>query len=313
MAREGAPDTWIRRGGNAMKSRNAVIGLVVIIALGAGWYLFRPERLWVNQKVSESLPAAVEPAGAMTVEPVALAQGDFHSGAHETRGTAAIYRLPDGKRVLRLTGFETSNGPDVQVYLVAAADAKDNATVTKAGFVPLGALKGNIGDQNYDVPADVDLSTHRAVTIWCRRFGVNFGTAPLSAAEGANVSMAMPMPEGRLASLSSGMFHSVSHATHGTATVYRLADGSRVLRLTNFETSNGPDVRVYMVAAPDAGDNATVTSAGFVELGALKGNIGDQNYDLPSDLDLGKYRAVTIWCRRFGVNFATAPLAPQRS
>jgi len=57
----------------------------------------------------------------------------------------------------------------------------DNETVTKSGFVHLGALKGNIGDQNYDVPADVDLSTHRAVTVWCRRFGVNFGTAPLAA------------------------------------------------------------------------------------------------------------------------------------
>jgi hypothetical protein len=57
----------------------------------------------------------------------------------------------------------------------------DNESVTKAGFVHLGALKGNIGDQNYDVPSDVDLSTHRAVTVWCRRFGVNFGTAPLAA------------------------------------------------------------------------------------------------------------------------------------
>jgi electron transfer DM13 len=296
-----------------MQNRNLIIGLVVVVALAAGWYLFRPERLWVNQKVSESLPAAVQPAGAQEMGPVALASGSFHSGAHETKGTATIYRLADGKRTLRLTHFETSNGPDVQVYLVAAADAKDNATVTRAGFIPLGALKGNLGDQNYDLPADVDLDSHRAVTIWCRRFGVNFGTAPLAAAEGADVKMAMAMPEGQLASLSSGMFHGVSHETHGTATIYRLANGARVLRLTDFETSNGPDVRVYLVAAPDAGDNATVTQAGFVELGALKGNIGNQNYDVPSDLDLAKYRAVTIWCRRFGVNFATAPLAPQRS
>jgi electron transfer DM13 len=196
---------------------------------------------------------------------------------------------------------------------VAAADANDNATVTKAGFVHVAALKGNVGDQNYDLPADLDLDKYRAVTIWCRRFGVNFATAPLAAGPGATVTMAMPMPEGNLASISSGMFHGVSHDSRGTATVYRLADGRRVLRLTNFETSNGPDVRVYLVAADDAKDNATVTQAGFVELGALKGNVGDQNYDVPSDLDLGKYRAVTIWCRRFGVNFATAPLAPQRS
>jgi hypothetical protein len=52
--------------------------------------------------------------------------------------------------------------------------------LTKAGFIPLGALKGNVGDQNYEVPADIDLRKYQAVTIWCRRFGVNFGTAPLT-------------------------------------------------------------------------------------------------------------------------------------
>ena len=103
-------------------------------------------------------------------------------GCRRENGDATIYQLPEGKRLLRLTSFETSNGPDVQVYLVAAPDATDSDTVTKAGFVHLGALPGNIGDQNYDVPADVDLSKYQAVTIWCRRFGVNFGTAPLSSA-----------------------------------------------------------------------------------------------------------------------------------
>ena len=83
--------------------------------------------------------------------------------------------------MLRFTGFETSNGPDVQVYLVATADANDNDTVTKAGFVHIGPLKGNLGDQNYDLPADLDLTKYRSVTIWCRRFGVNFATAPLTA------------------------------------------------------------------------------------------------------------------------------------
>jgi hypothetical protein len=96
---------------------------------------------------------------------------------------ASIYKLPDGKQVLRFSGFETSNGPDVQVYLVAAADAKDNETVTKAGFIRVAGLKGNMGDQNYDLPANVDLNKYRAVTIWCRRFGVNFATAPLASAK----------------------------------------------------------------------------------------------------------------------------------
>ena len=68
-----------------------------------------------------------------------------------------------------------------------------------------------------------------------------------------------------------------------------------------------------MVATDDANDSETVANAGFIHLGALKGNIGDQNYELPSDLDLNKYRAVTIWCRRFGVNFGTAPLTAKNS
>jgi len=93
---------------------------------------------------------------------------------------ATVFQLADGKKMLRLTNFQTSNGPDVHVYLVAAQDAKDNDTVTKAEFVDLGSMKGNIGDQNYEWPASVDLAKYRSVTIWCKRFSVNFGTAPLN-------------------------------------------------------------------------------------------------------------------------------------
>jgi hypothetical protein len=159
--------------------RKPLLILLAVVVAAVGWYLFRPERLFVNQKVSETLPA--QEAMATATEPVVVSSGSFHTVAHDTKGMATLYQYPDGKRVLRLTGFETSNGPDVQLYLVASNDATDNDTVTKSGFVHLGALKGNIGDQNYDVPGNVDLTTHKAVTVWCRRFGVNFGTAPLAA------------------------------------------------------------------------------------------------------------------------------------
>ena len=285
-----------------MQTRN-LIAAIAVLALTGAWYAFRPERLFINQTVNESFPA---PQTAMAAaQPAPIYSGRFHDGAHKTSGSATVYQLPDGKRVLRLSEFETSNGPDVQVYMVAAPDALDNATVTSAGFVNVGALKGNMGDQNYEVPASTDLAKYRSVTIWCRRFGVNFGTAPL-AAQGQSA----PAPSEPRA-LSSGLFHEGAHKTAGDATIYQLPDGKRVLRLSRFETSNGPDVQVYMVAAPDALDNATVTSAGFVNVGALKGNKGDQNYDLPPELDLAKYRSVTISCRRFGVNFGTAPLTQQ--
>jgi hypothetical protein len=158
-----------------MKRRIWIGGLVLLG--GIGWYLFRPELLFVNRKVNEEEVASV---GGSAMR--ALAAGRFHSVAHETHGTATIQAVGGGRRVLRLTDFATSNGPDVRIYLVAAPDAADNQTVTKAGFVELGKLKGNQGDQNYDVPDDIDLTHYRAVTIWCRRFSVNFATAPLTPA-----------------------------------------------------------------------------------------------------------------------------------
>ena len=162
-----------------MTRKKLIYGLAVILAI-ALWAAFRPERLFVNAKVNEAMPVSFANA-SQTV----LSSGSFHSAAHETKGAASIYQLADGKRVLRFTNFETSNGPDVHVYLVAANDASDSETVKKAGFLELGSIKGNIGDQNYDVPADADLAKYRAVTIWCKRFSVNFGTAPLMVADTA--------------------------------------------------------------------------------------------------------------------------------
>jgi hypothetical protein len=158
-----------------MSNRWKVTLLVLIIAGVGAWYAFRPERLFINQTVNEQFPTA----SAATNQ---LAFGQFHTAAHETKGMATVFQLADGKKTLRLTNFQTSNGPDVHVYLVAAPDAKDNETVTKAEVFDLGSLKGNIGDQNYDVPANADLAKYRAVTIWCKRFSVNFGTAPLNSA-----------------------------------------------------------------------------------------------------------------------------------
>lgn len=155
-----------------MKRWKLPLALAGAALLTGGWYAFRPERLFVNQVVNEAPVSRTETAAP-------LLAGEFHGVAHRGVGTATITRAADGQRWLRLTNFETSNGPDVHVYLVAAEDANDAATVTSAGFVALGPLKGNIGDQNYAIPAEVDLDRYRAATIWCKRFGVNFATAPL--------------------------------------------------------------------------------------------------------------------------------------
>lgn len=281
-----------------------------IVVLVAGWALFRPELLFINTTVNEDFPVSNRTANASTMpaETMPLVTGNFHSGAHETKGTATIHQLPGGRRVLRLTNFETSNGPDVRVLLIAANDATDDATVKNSSPLEIAPLKGNIGDQNYDLPAMVDLAKYKAVTIWCNRFGVNFGTAPLMmAGEQPSTVMHEAMPA-QPTKITTGAFKSIAHETKGTATVYQLADGKRVLRLADFETSNGPDVRVLLVAADDAADNDAVKNGKPIELGKLKGNIGDQNYDIPATVDLKQYRAVTIWCNRFSVNFGTAPL-----
>jgi hypothetical protein len=162
-----------------MKNWKLVIPIVAVAAFAA-WYAFRPERLVVNRRVDEAMPAAHSSSS-----PQLLVSGQFYSILHPTAGTATIYRTEDGNRVLRFTNFSTSNGPDVHVYMVASDDAKDAATVEQSGFIDLGVIKGNIGDQNYTLGGDLDLNKYRAVSIWCKRFSVNFGAAPLRATQPA--------------------------------------------------------------------------------------------------------------------------------
>src|SRR4029077_15688389 len=111
----------------------------------------------------------------------ALETGPFQGKGRSALGRAATARGEDGKRIRRLTNFKTSNGPDVHVILIAAKDADDNANFLKSSTerVELGRLKGNEGDQNYEIPSDTDLSKFRTVSIYCERFDANFGAAPL--------------------------------------------------------------------------------------------------------------------------------------
>lgn len=110
-----------------------------------------------------------------------LETGTFHGKVHKTSGRATICQEADGKLLLRLTDFKTSNGPDVHVILIAAKDVEDDANFLKNSTerVELGTLKGNEGDQNYEIPSDTDLSRFQTVSIYCERFNANFGAAPL--------------------------------------------------------------------------------------------------------------------------------------
>jgi hypothetical protein len=110
--------------------------------------------------------------------------------------------------------------------------------------------------------------------------------------------------------IETGTFHGKVHNTSGRATVYQEADGHLVLPLTNFKTSNGPDVHVVLIAANNAEDDANFLKSGTarVELGKLKGNEGDQNYAIPPNTDLNKFQTFSIYCERFNANFGDAPL-----
>lgn len=145
--------------------------LSAVPVIGGVWYLFRPEALFVNRSVSETaLPASSSRS---------ISFGTFSGISHQTSGKAQILDA-DGKKVLRLSEFRTSNGPDVHVYLVKNAGGSDTEAINKGEFVDLGVIKGNVGDQNYVLPAGVDVAQVKGVSIWCKRFAVNFGAADLN-------------------------------------------------------------------------------------------------------------------------------------
>jgi Electron transfer DM13 len=117
-------------------------------------------------------PTTVPPEPAIVTE----ASGSFVSRSHDTSGQAIVLGDGSGQRFLRFEDFETSNGPDVNVYLV------NSSTGDVSDFIDLGNLKGNIGAQNYEIPVGVDLAVYDTVIVWCVRFAENFGDAVLTPA-----------------------------------------------------------------------------------------------------------------------------------
>jgi hypothetical protein len=165
-----------------------------VVATATGAYLGAETILddKVNEDVVTADAVAAEPAPAADAAPatepepqpkpkpkgnVLLHRGDFASLAHNTKGVAQVIELPDGKRILTLTEFKTDAGPDLRLYL-----SSGNVDQGSAGdkFKDLGALKGNIGNQQYEIPKGTDLAEYTRVLVWCRAFSVGFGTADLS-------------------------------------------------------------------------------------------------------------------------------------
>ncbi len=191
--------------------RNLVLGggIAAIVVFSFAAYLFQPWALFTNKTVDEALPEATAPANPNPVAPVApnpaaptpapsapalsnpappapapagpqtLGSGAFRSYEHSTSGTAKLVKLADGRVFVRLQNFNTSNGPDVKVWLTGA-NVEQADKSKDAAYVNLGDLKANNGNQNYQVPAGADLSKYKTVVIWCDRFSVAFGAASIT-------------------------------------------------------------------------------------------------------------------------------------
>ena len=157
----------------------AVVGawLVTSVAMGGLLLLTSSVDRTIDEDVVRAQPSTAQPSTAHGTgaqdradRATLVAAGRFRSGAHDTRGLASLVQLPSGDRVLTLTSFTTSPGPDLRLHLLPPGGDTDDA-------VDLGRLKGNKGDQQYDVPRRARAGT---VVVWCRAFSVEFGSASLT-------------------------------------------------------------------------------------------------------------------------------------
>ncbi len=128
----------------------------------------------VTVTADDDMPAAAEPDALVSGE--ITGADDFHRGS----GTATIYQLEDGSRILRLENLDVTNGPDLHVLLSPVADPQNRDEVTATGYIDLGSLKGNQGDQNYEIPVAFEIGAELSVVIYCVPFHVIFSTASLS-------------------------------------------------------------------------------------------------------------------------------------
>ena len=166
----------------------------LVLMAGVGLYWFQPWKLVTDREVDETLAAvpaatrsseAAPEASASRSGPAVVRHGEFVSHEHDTSGRARVILEVDGSHALELVGLDTSNGPDLRVWLSdqpVRTGAAGWRVFDDGKWVELGKLKGNRGDQTYAIPAGTDLDQFESVAIWCKRFSVSFGAASLGPA-----------------------------------------------------------------------------------------------------------------------------------
>jgi hypothetical protein len=148
------------------------VSLPILVAL---WWAFRPEKLWINERVNEPAPFDT------SSDPQPILTGRFESEAQPTSGRATIYRTPSGREYLRLNDFTTANRSDGHVAL-ARSDGRDLAQEVAKGdlnSIDFGPLKSHQGDQNYDLPKSADPNQYDAVLIYSDQSHTLYGWAKL--------------------------------------------------------------------------------------------------------------------------------------
>ena len=137
------------------------------------------EAVAMMEEVIAQSEMAAQPAAANQVQAVAMGSFKDADAFHRGSGTATIFRTPDGSEVLRLENLDVTNGPALHVVLSTHPNPERSEQVKQEGYVDLGDLKGNRGNQNYPIPAGVDTSIHKSVVIYCYPFAVVFSVATL--------------------------------------------------------------------------------------------------------------------------------------
>lgn len=268
-----------------------------LLAIGIGiplvavaWVLFRPELLFVNQKVNETLPVGI--GSASSAMSMILASGTFSSQAHETKGTAEVAET-NGKNFLQLRDFTTSNGPDVHIYLVKG-DSADAGKVLGSGFIDLGPIKGNIGNQAYEIPTGTNLDEYGAVSVWCKRFNVGFGGAILAKASKDTKTAFQPTAGWRLAGFDPTIEVTFGNVMGDKRFSGRVAlvekDGKRYASVNFKNAPSGFSLRLVKKETLKTGDFPKDVK--FVDLGKL--TTKPALVPISKDLDIWLYRTIAV-------------------
>jgi hypothetical protein len=257
------------RGWNGMPIyRKMIVGLFGVGLIVFAFWTLSP--LFFNRRVNEAFPAAVPASQVMAQATVVPAMADKATPTVMMADAAAM--------------------ADKAVPTAVAAMADTGAMADQAAPTAAMADTGAMADQTAPTAAMADT-------------GAMANTAP-TAAMADNAAPAAPV------ALTAGMFidgKTPGHHVDGTSTIFRLEDSKLLLRIEDFTATNGPDLFVVLSSSVNP-DQDGVKNSTYIQLEALKGNIGNQNYELPADIELSQYKSVVIWCRTFNVVFGYAPL-----